>query len=145
MQNLHWLINPVKNQYFDFEGRATRQQYWMFVLWYIILYVGLSIIGGVLDLGILAIIFSLAIWAPSIAIGARRLHDIGKSGWWQLLLIIPIIGWIILIIWLASEGDVADNEFGPSPYLAGHYDGAAATPMNSVAAIPEAGNEENRG
>jgi uncharacterized membrane protein YhaH (DUF805 family) len=59
-------------------------------------------------------LLSLALMVPSWAIGARRLHDIDKSGWWQLLGIIPVIGWIILIIWMATKGDKEANQYGPS-------------------------------
>ena len=59
-------------------------------------------------------LYSLAVLVPSIAVGARRLHDTGRSGWWQLIWFIPIIGWIILIIWMASRGESRQNQYGPA-------------------------------
>jgi uncharacterized membrane protein YhaH (DUF805 family) len=65
-----------------------------------------SIIGG---------LFSLAIFLPSLAVWVRRLHDVGRSGWWWLLILIPLIGWIVLFVWSVQRGDVGPNEFGPDP------------------------------
>ncbi|MCQ2396370.1 MAG: DUF805 domain-containing protein [Lentisphaeria bacterium] len=92
-------------QYANFEGKATRKQFWMFVL-------VCCVIGGILGAisSWLSWLFSLAILVPSLAIGARRLHDINKSGWLQLLLLIPFIGALILIFafWIKpSEKDAA--------------------------------------
>ena len=94
-------------KYADFEGRAKRPEFWWFVLF---LFVGSLVLGVVSS--ILSMLFSLLTIVPSLAVGARRLHDIGRSGWWQLLGLIPILGWIILIYWCAQEGDGADNQFG---------------------------------
>jgi uncharacterized membrane protein YhaH (DUF805 family) len=108
-------------KYFDFSGRATRSEYWWFILFSTIASIILSILDGVfgtydaqMGTGLLSGIYSLAVIIPSIAVAARRLHDIGKSGWWQLLLIIPIVGVIILIIWLATDSK-EDNKYGPNP------------------------------
>ena len=102
--------------YADFNGRANREKYWMFYLFYIIFYVGLLVIDRFLGTGgLLGGLFALGSFVPSIAIGARRLHDIGKSGWWQLLVLIPLIGAIILLIWFVLKGTDGDNQFGPDP------------------------------
>lgn len=58
---------------------------------------------------------SLAFLIPSVSVGARRLHDIGRSGWWQLLLFAIIIGWIVLLVWFCTDGESGDNRFGPDP------------------------------
>jgi uncharacterized membrane protein YhaH (DUF805 family) len=111
-----WFIIPLTEQYIDFEGRATRQQYWMFTLWSIITALVLGIISGVAGLGDMpGNILSLALFLPQISFGARRLHDINKSGWWQLLNLIPIIGWIILIVWLIRQGEAGANQYGADP------------------------------
>ncbi len=67
------------------------------------------------DQAVLANIFSLLVIIPSIAVGVRRLHDTNHSGWWYLLIIIPIIGWIVILIWLCKNSDEEDNRFGSNP------------------------------
>ena len=88
-------------KYAEFSGTATRQEFWMFVLFNFLVSIGIGVVAGILRFPLLIVIYNLAIVIPSLAIGARRLHDIGRSGWWQLLLFIPIvniIGFIVLII-----------------------------------------------
>ena len=99
-------------RYAEFSGRADRTQYWMYVLVYIIIYVVLSLIDKLLGSVVLALLFSLALLIPSISIGARRLHDIGRSGWWQLIALIPILGAIVLIVFYVQASD-DDNQYGP--------------------------------
>lgn len=107
-----WLIDPVRNHYADFSGRTTRKAFWMFVLVNFIVSVILTIIDEAVGVQVLSTLYSLLLIIPSVAIGARRLHDTDKSGWWQLIGIIPIVGWIILIIMLARKGDGGPNRFG---------------------------------
>lgn len=71
------------------------------------------------QIGMLGLIYTLAIVIPSFAVGARRLHDIGRSGWWMLLGLVPLIGAIVLIVWYASEGTHGDNAYGSDPKLDG--------------------------
>lgn len=104
-------------KYADFTGRARRQEYWMFILFYFIVSIILGIVDGVLGIQILGLLFSLASLVPSLAIGARRLHDTGRSGWWQLLYLIPLIGLIIMIVFLVQDSH-PDNEYGPNPKAA---------------------------
>ena len=94
-------------KYADFNGRASRPEFWWFVLFTVIV----SIVGGALFRNWVMSLINLALFVPSIAVGARRLHDIGKSGWLQLLWIIPLIGWAILIYWAAQPSGPA-NEYG---------------------------------
>lgn len=105
--------------YIGFEGRACRSEYWFFVLFGILAGIATSILDLVLfpgnEISPINALFSLAILLPSIAVGVRRLHDIDKSGWWMLLWFLPIVGWIILIIWAATRGDEASNRFGSDP------------------------------
>ncbi|HEY8980241.1 MAG TPA: DUF805 domain-containing protein, partial [Streptomyces sp.] len=75
----------------------------------------------VLDLGILSIIYSLAVLLPSLGVSVRRLHDTGKSGWWILIALIPLAGVIILIVFLATEGKREPNAYGPDPKAAVAY------------------------
>ena len=114
---MEFFIRAYKN-YANFSGRDTRQQYWMFVLFNFIIAVILMIIDSLIGTaGLLSGIFSLVNILPSIAIATRRLHDIGKSGWWQLIVLVPIIGFIVLIIWLAKQGMEGANQFGDDPRM----------------------------
>jgi len=117
---MEWYLKVLR-QYADFNGRARRKEYWMFAL--INFLIGL-VIGfvdgftgtvGAAGIGFLGGIYNLAILIPGIAVGVRRLHDIGKSGWMLLVVLIPIIGFIWLIILLATEGVEGENEYGPNP------------------------------
>ncbi|MFC1415682.1 DUF805 domain-containing protein [Streptacidiphilus cavernicola] len=111
---MNWYVDVLKN-YVGFSGRARRQEYWMFFLFNVIAYIVLAIIDAVIGSSILGIIYGLAVLLPSLAVAARRLHDTGRSGWWILIGIVPLVGWIILIVFLATEGQPNDNQFGPSP------------------------------
>ncbi len=112
---IDFFLRAYRN-YVNFEGRDTRQQYWMFYLFYIIAYIILSILDNIIGTGgVLGGIFALGTLLPGIAITTRRLHDIGKSGWWQLLVLIPLVGAIVLIIFLAKKGMMGDNQFGKDP------------------------------
>jgi uncharacterized membrane protein YhaH (DUF805 family) len=103
-------IKVCFQKYAEFSGRAKRPEFWWFVLFTFLA----SLILGMVS-NVLSGLFSLATIIPSIAVGARRLHDIGRSGWWQLLGLIPVIGWIILIYCCAQEGNASANEFGEVP------------------------------
>ena len=116
--NFQTSIKTCFNKFAVFSGRASRSEFWFFVLFG---FLG-GIIAIIIDVMILGypyeengpinLIFSVAIIIPSIAVAARRLHDINKTGWWQLLWI-TIIGGILLIIWHATEGENKKNKFGP--------------------------------
>nr|WP_244598285.1 DUF805 domain-containing protein [Pseudohoeflea suaedae] len=110
-------MRTVFRKYATFSGRARRPEYWWFVLFTFVTSLVFSVLDAMLfgmDVEPLSTIFSLAILIPSLAVGARRLHDVGRTGWWLLLGLIPIIGWIILIFWLAKRGDDHPNEYGPA-------------------------------
>jgi uncharacterized membrane protein YhaH (DUF805 family) len=110
----------LTQKYADFSGRARRSEYWFWVLFYLIVQAIASIIDNILGTrnssgtGLVTSIASLALLVPWLAVSARRLHDTGRSGWWTLLWIIPIVGWIILIVWWAQDGQ-GENKYGPSP------------------------------
>lgn len=99
------------SHYADFSGRATRKEYWMFILFYVLIYVGLMIIDGVLGTMLLSAAFSLGMLIPSISCAARRLHDTGRSGWWQLLVLIPLIGALVVLFFLVQPSQ-EDNDYG---------------------------------
>lgn len=97
----------VLKKYAVFDGRATRKEYWMFVLINFIISIAVGIIAGIVDFKALTSLYNLVLLLPSIAVGVRRLHDINHSGWWMLLCLFPIIGWIWLIILLAKKSEPA--------------------------------------
>ena len=89
------------SNYFTFSGRATRAENWWWALFATLL--------GVIPFA------SLVTLIPSLALGARRLHDINRTGWWLLLWLVPVIGWIVLIMWAIKRGDNGPNKYGPDP------------------------------
>ncbi|WP_345435094.1 DUF805 domain-containing protein [Actinoallomurus vinaceus] len=114
---MSWYLAVLRN-YAGFDGRARRTEYWMFVLFNVIITVVLDLIGMAVRLvSILGFVYGLAVLIPSLAVGVRRLHDTGRSGWWLLIGIIPIVGTIILIVFMATPGDRGDNAYGPDPKL----------------------------
>lgn len=107
------------NNYANFNGRARRSAFWYWVLFYFLVALAAQIIDAVIGVGILGFVVWLAFIIPNFAVGARRLHDIGRSGWWQLL-VLTFIGVIVLIVWWAQAGDPNPNSHGPSPYADGY-------------------------
>lgn len=99
-------ITTCFQKYATFSGRATRSEFWWFALFTLLASVVASMFGELLNS-----LVTLALFVPSIAVGARRLHDIGKTGWLQLLWIIPVIGWALLIYWTVQPSGPA-NEYG---------------------------------
>ena len=97
-------------KYADFNGRAKRPEYWWFALFCIVVSLLLEVVSSYASWA-----FSLATLIPSLAVGARRLLDTNKSGWLQLLWIIPILGWIYMIYLLVQDGDAAENQYGAPP------------------------------
>ena len=111
---MNWYLTVLK-KYATFSGRARRQEFWMFALINFIIMVILSALDMALGIGLLSGIYALGVLIPSLAVGARRLHDIGKSGWWQLVGLIPLIGLIVLIIFFVMDSNPGDNPYGPNP------------------------------
>jgi uncharacterized membrane protein YhaH (DUF805 family) len=95
-----------------FGGRAVRSEYWFFILFQFLVVVALSIVDLVVGTGVLSSIASLALLLPTLAVGARRLHDTDKSGWWLLIGLIPLIGAIVLIVFFCQEGTPGANRYG---------------------------------
>ncbi len=108
--NFQTSVQTCLKKYAEFSGRASRPEYWWFYLAVLIASLILSYISTTL-----ANVFALATLLPSLAAGARRLHDTDRSGWWQLLWIIPVVGWIVVIVFLAQQGQAEDNRFGAPP------------------------------
>jgi uncharacterized membrane protein YhaH (DUF805 family) len=95
--NLSWFVDPITKQYFDFQGVTGRQAFWMYILYYVIGYVIVAIVANLIHLWQLSSLYSLGLLLPTLGIEVRRLHDVGKSGWWVLIGLVPILGWIYLI------------------------------------------------
>ncbi len=99
----------------DFSGRSRRREFWMFVLFNALAGCAAGILDGILGMGIVSALYGLAVLIPSWAVSFRRLHDTGRSGWWWLIGIIPIIGGIVLFIFAIQDSQPGDNQYGPNP------------------------------
>ena len=108
------VIRCVRDKYADFNGRASRPEFW----WFALACVLVAVVFNLLRLELLGALVNLALLLPSLAVGSRRLHDMGKSGWFQLIWLIPFIGWAILIYWLVQPS-AGPNEYGEGPAQAG--------------------------
>jgi len=120
---MEWFLKVVKENYANFDGRARRKEYWMYTLCVVAINFAIGFVSGILgfvseSMGSLVMaisyVVSLALLVPSLAVGARRLHDTGKSGWFLLLGFIPIVNFYLLYL-LVIEGDQGPNEFGTDP------------------------------
>ena len=114
----------VLKKYAVFTGRARRKEYWYFFLFNMIASLILGFIDGLtgmynpaIGLGVLGAIYTLAVILPGIGVTIRRLHDTGKSGWWFLIVFIPIIGPLTLLVFFVLDSDPQENRFGPNPKL----------------------------
>ena len=112
---MEWYLKVLRN-YAEFEGRAQRMEYWMFILFNLLVLFGIGMIEFLLGLGgILGLLYSLAVITPSIAVSVRRLHDTGRGGWWILIGVIPVLGALILLVFYCIDGEPGDNEYGADP------------------------------
>ncbi len=112
---MNWYLAVLK-KYAQFSGRARRTEYWMFVLFNLIASVVLAILDGILGTaGVIGVLYSLAVLVPALAVAVRRLHDTGRSGWWLLIGLFPILGWIVLLVFAVQDGNSSDNAYGPNP------------------------------
>lgn len=127
---MSWFLLALR-KYATFEGRSRRSEYWYFVL-FCLLIVGVlglldALFGTYLQapqvrrIGLLSGLFSLAMLVPTLAVSCRRLHDTGRSGWWLLIACIPVIGAMVLILFLARDSEHAVNEHGGNPKLSLRY------------------------
>lgn len=117
-------VQSCLRQYVGFSGRARRSEYWWFFLFVVIVSAVASVLDALLgtvsddtNLGVIGTIVGLALVLPIIAVSVRRLHDTSRSGWWYLLVLIPIVGSIILIVFYCLDSH-GDNQYGPSPKAA---------------------------
>jgi len=117
---MSWYLEVLK-KYAVFSGRARRKEYWMFVLFNMIIALVLAFIDGAAGLagetgiGPLYSLYCLAVLIPAIAVGVRRLHDTNHSGWWFFILLVPFIGAIVLLVFFVQDSQAGDNKYGPNP------------------------------
>ena len=117
---MNWYLKVLR-QYADFNGRARRKEYWMFFLFNIIFAVAAMVMDNILGIasqfgyGPLYGIYVLTLFIPGLAVGVRRLHDVGKSGWMILISFIPIVGAIWLLVLLVMDSTPGENRFGSYP------------------------------
>jgi uncharacterized membrane protein YhaH (DUF805 family) len=118
---MNWYLAVLKN-YAGFSGRARRKEYWMFALFNTIFFIVAMILDNVLGTaiegvgyGLFYFLYTLAVLIPGLAVSVRRLHDIGKSGWMILIVLIPIIGWIWLLVLMVTDSNPGENQYGPNP------------------------------
>ncbi len=123
---MEWYLKVLK-QYADFKGRARRKEYWMFVLFNIIFSIAAMILDNVLGTAVEGVgygpiysLYVLALFIPGLAVVVRRLHDVGKSGWMLLVLLIPIIGAIWLLVLFCTDSQPDSNKWGENPKATDH-------------------------
>jgi uncharacterized membrane protein YhaH (DUF805 family) len=110
----------VFRQYVTFRGRACRAEFWWFQVFHLLVSLAINVLylaTGHHQPGFLLSLWELAILLPGLAVGVRRLHDVGRSGWWSFLILVPF-GGIILIVWNVRRGTRGDNKYGSDPLLA---------------------------
>lgn len=122
---MKYFTHVIRN-YVNFSGRARRKEFWMFVLFAFLFSVAAGIIDNTLGTtdetgttGVFSGLFGLFLLLPSLAVSARRLQDTGKSGFWLFLYLIPVIGFIVILIFCILPGNEGRNKFGPDPKQAG--------------------------
>jgi len=118
---MNWYLGVLK-KYAVFSGRARRKEYWFFALFNLLASIVLSVIDYItgsfdaaLGTGLLSGIYALAVLIPSLAVSVRRLHDTDHSGWWLLIALIPLIGAIVLLVFVLQDSKPGENQYGPNP------------------------------
>ncbi len=118
---MNWYLEAWK-KYAVFNGRSRRKEYWYFILFNLLVSMLLGFIDSMTGMysfeagiGLLSGVYTLAIIVPGIAVGIRRLHDTGRSGWWLLIGLIPFVGAIVLIVFCVQDSQPGENEYGPNP------------------------------
>jgi uncharacterized membrane protein YhaH (DUF805 family) len=112
-------IRSVFTKYVTFSGRARRSEFWWFTLFAVILYILAAVIDSAAGVSVVAIVVGLALFLPSLAVTVRRLHDTGRSGWWILIGLIPLVGALVLLVFECQDSQSGSNNYGPSPKESG--------------------------
>ncbi len=124
-ESINWFITTLKKS-FDFTGRARRKEFWNFILIYLLVLMSLGIaesltnvikveIGMGLHIGLLNGIYILLMLCPTLTVTTRRLHDTNRSGWWQLINLVPFAGFIVMLIFTSEDGCPGENQYGKNP------------------------------
>lgn len=121
-------VKHVFTNYAKFSGRARRSEYWYFFLFNFVVSLLLSYI-----LPAVSGVYSLAVLIPSLALSWRRLHDIGKAGGWYFICLVPLVGWILLLVWLCKDSQPGENQYGPNPKEVAAAPSAPASPAAAPA------------
>jgi uncharacterized membrane protein YhaH (DUF805 family) len=104
------------DHYTTFSGRASRPAYWWWFLFSILVGIGANIIDAIIgSSGVISGLAALALLLPGLSVSVRRFHDINRSGWWILIFIVTIVGFILWLVWFTREGDPGENQYGPPP------------------------------
>ncbi len=118
---MSWYLEVLK-KYAVFSGRARRKEYWYFFLFNILITIVLLVIDGMtgtLDaaagIGLLGSIYALAVLIPALAVSVRRLHDTDRSGWWLLIMLVPLIGVIVILVFTVQDSKPGENQYGSNP------------------------------
>ena len=118
---MSWYLMALR-KYATFSGRAQRKEFWFFLATYLLLLFLLAVLDGMLgffdedgDVGLLSGLFALSMVLPWLAVCARRLHDTGRSGWWMLVSFVPLVGSLVLLVFLVQDGQPQPNAHGPNP------------------------------
>ena len=99
-----------------FDGRSHREEYWMFTLCNAIVLFALMLLGAMVrPLLVLFVLYSLAITVPKISVTIRRLHDTGRIGWWCLINLVPVVGWIVFLVYMVQDSQSGTNQYGLNP------------------------------
>ena len=119
-----WFLMALK-KYAVFSGRSRRREFWFFMLFYVIIVFVLAYLDAAIGLttsergaGILSTVFVLAMLIPGLALTVRRLHDTGRTGWWVLIGFVPLIGNIVLLVFMCLDSESGANQYGPAPKAA---------------------------
>jgi len=113
--NFQDAVRTCLQNYVTFTGRARRSEFWFFILFNMLVQLVAGIVDGILGIGIIGMLASLALFLPGLAVSVRRMHDTGRSGWWVLIGLVPLVGVILLIVWYVNRGEDGPNRFGPDP------------------------------
>lgn len=109
-------VKHVLNNFANFQGRARRSEFWWWALFGLICNAVATVLDGAIGMQLVSIVVALALFIPGLAVSIRRMHDTGRSGWWILIILIPLVGIILYIYWFVQRGTVGPNDWGQDPY-----------------------------